>query len=122
MCDYTEMNEEQFKRLLNKQFANDTRNSFVNVKLGEDVISGCFLFEADNIMTMGSVYTIIGKRRKGYAQQLLDRVKKVFHNSNKKVLIATVEKDSFVEKFYIKNGFSVVGSYDGNESIIIIHK
>jgi len=73
-------------------------------------------------MIMGSVYTMKSKRKRGYAQQVLDKVEEMFHNSNKKVLIATVETNTFIEKFYLKNGFSIVGSYDGNESIIIMNK
>ena len=116
------MNKEQFGILLNSQFLDITKQEMITIGENVNVVSGCLIFEADNIMIMGSVYTVDEKRRKGYAQMVLDKVKKIFHSSNKKVLIATVETNTFIEKFYLKNGFSIVGSYDGNESIIIMNK
>ena len=116
------MNNRQFRILLDKQFVNVTKQTMVTVEVDNSIVAGCLLFEADNIMIMGSVYTMKSKRKRGYAQQVLDKVEEMFHNSNKKVLSATVEKGTFIEKFYIKNGFKIVGGYDGNESIIIKHK
>jgi len=116
------MNNRQFRILLDKQFVNVTKQTMITVEVENSIVAGCLLFEADNIMIMGSVYTMKSKRKRGYAQQVLDKVKKIFHSSNKKVLIATVETNTFIEKFYLKNGFSIVGSYDGNESIIIMNK
>ena len=122
MCHNNKMNNRQFRILLDKQFVNVTKQTMITVEVENSIVAGCLLFEADNIMIMGSVYTMKSKRKRGYAQQVLDKVEEMFHNSNKKVLSATVEKGTFIEKFYIKNGFKIVGGYDGNESIIIKHK
>jgi len=51
----------------------------------------------------------------------MDKVKDLLHNSNKEILIATVETGSFVEKFDLKNGYKIVDHYD-DESVIIMNK
>ena len=115
------MNKEQFGILLNSQFSNITKQEMITIGENVNVVSGCLIFEADNIMIMGSLYTMLKERNKGYAQQVMDKVKDLLHNSNKEILIATVETGSFVEKFDLKNGYKIVDHYD-DESVIIMNK
>ena len=115
------MNNRQFRILLDKQFINVTKQTMVTVEVDNSIVAGCLVFEADNIMIMGSLYTMLKERNKGYAQQVMDKVKDLLHNSNKEILIATVETGSFVEKFDLKNGYKIVDHYD-DESVIIMNK
>ena len=115
------MNNRQFRILLDKQFINVTKQTMVTVEVDNSIVAGCLVFEAGNIMIMGSLYTMLKERNKGYAQQVMDKVKDLLHNSNKEILIATVETGSFVEKFDLKNGYKIVDHYD-DESVIIMNK